>query len=125
VVGEAVEGGLDAPRGVVDDGLKLGPLGNLDHHLGVKGMHQGRAGVAGHDHVAGQQQPAFWLDLQCLVGELGIACTQDQVRVGVEAEFLLESGLDVDLGQGAEPLGPKASLTLRTASGKGRSRMRV
>jgi hypothetical protein len=39
--------------------VEVGPLGNLDHHLGVKGMHQGRAGVAAHDHVAGQQQPEF------------------------------------------------------------------
>jgi len=112
VVGEAVEGGLDAPRGVVGDGLKFGPLGNLDHHLGVQGMHQGRASVAAHDHVAGQQQPEFWLDPQCLVGELGVAGTQDQIRLGVVAEFLLEGGLDVDLGQGAESLGLEGILDL-------------
>jgi hypothetical protein len=72
-------------------------------------MHQGRAGVAAHDHVAGQQ-PDFWLDLECLVGELGVAGAKDQVGLGVEAEFLLEGGLDVDLGQGAEPLSPEGVL---------------
>ena len=75
-------------------------------------MDQGRAGVAAHDHVAGQQQPDLWLDLQCLVGELGVAGTQDQIRLGVVAELVLEGGLDVDLGQGAEPLSPEGVLDL-------------
>ena len=54
---EAVEGGLNAPVGLIDDGLEFGSLGDLDHNLRIQGMHQGPAGVAAHDDVAGQQQP--------------------------------------------------------------------
>ena len=88
-------------------------------------MHQGRAGLAAHDHVAGQQQPDLRLKLECLVGQLGVAGPKNHMQVGVKAELLLEGDLDVDLGQGAEALGPKASLTLATASWRGRSREMV
>ena len=91
-------------------------MGDLDHDLGIQGMDQGRGGLVAHDHVAGQQQPNLGLDRKCLVGELGVAGPKDHIRVGGQAELLLEGGLDVDLGQGAEPLDPKASLTLAIAS---------
>ena len=44
------------------------------------------------------------------MGQLGVAGAQDHIGVGVKAEFLLEGGLDVDLGQGAEPLSPEGVL---------------
>ena len=69
----AVEGGADAPVGFISQGLELGSLGDLDHDLGIQGMDQGRGGLAAHDHVAGQQQPDFRLDLEGLVGQLGVA----------------------------------------------------
>jgi hypothetical protein len=83
---------------------------------GSRGMHQGRVGLAAHGHVAGQQQSDLRFDLEGLVGQLGVAGPKDHIGLGVVAEFLLEGGLDVDLGQGAEPWAPKASLTLATAS---------
>jgi hypothetical protein len=52
---EGVEGGANAPVRFISQGLQFGSLGDLDHDLGVQGMHQGRAGLAAHDHVAGQQ----------------------------------------------------------------------
>jgi len=68
---EAVEGGANALVRLVGDGLEFGSLGDLDHDLEIQGVHEGRAGVAAHDHVAGQQ-PDLRLDLEGLVGELGL-----------------------------------------------------
>jgi hypothetical protein len=90
--------------------LQFGPLGDLDHYLRIQGMHQGRVGLAAHDHVAGQQQPDLRLDLEGLVGQLGVAGPKDHIGLAVVAELLLEGGLHVDLGQGAEPLGPEGVL---------------
>jgi hypothetical protein len=79
-------------------------------------MHQGRVGLAAHDHVAGQQQADLGFQFKGLVGQLGVAGPKDHIRVGVVAEFLLEGGLNVDLGQGAEPLDPEGVLDLAIAS---------
>jgi hypothetical protein len=73
VCGEAVEGGADAPVRFISQRLQFGSLGDLDHDLRIQGMHQGRGGLAAHDHVAGQQQPDLRLELEGLVGQLGVA----------------------------------------------------
>ena len=88
VCGEAVEGGADAPVRFISQGLQLGPLGDLDHNLRIQGMHQGRVGLAAHDHVAGQQQADLGFQFKGLVGQLGVAGPKDHIRVGVVAERL-------------------------------------
>ena len=49
------------------------------------------------DDVAREQRPELGLYLERLVGELGVAGAEDQVRLAVHAELLLERRLDVDL----------------------------
>jgi len=59
------------------------------------------------------------------VGQLGVAGPKDHIGVGVKAELLFEGGLDVDLGQGAEPLGPEGVLDPGDRVLNGRSKVMV
>jgi hypothetical protein len=52
---ELAHGGAEPVGGVVGDGLEFGPVGDLDHGLGVEGLYQAGVGSVGaDDDVAGQ-----------------------------------------------------------------------
>src|SRR5450756_13773 len=55
-------------------------------------------------HVAREQKPDRAIRGKGLVGEVRVAGSKDEVRLEVHAKLFLESLLDVDLRQDAEPL---------------------
>jgi hypothetical protein len=54
--------------------------------------------------LQGSRTPRSVIGLECAVGERWVAGAEDQVRLGVDAELLLQRRLDVDLARDAESL---------------------
>ena len=57
-----------------------------------------------HDNVAGQQQSDLLVDIQCSMGELGVAGTEDEVGLHVVSELVVQRCVDVDLGEHTKAL---------------------
>ena len=75
-----------------------------EHALGVDRGHVRRAVTSVDDDVAGQQRAEIGLRLERPVGERWVAGAEDQVGLAVDAELLLQRGLDVDLAEDSESL---------------------
>jgi hypothetical protein len=105
--------------GVGGHGLEcLAASGQSHHRVGVEGLDHG-AGLAGgaDDDVAGQHGRDGRFGLDGLVGQLGPAGAEDDLRVHVDVELGLEGGLEVDLGEDAEPLFGEGGTDGSTVSG--------
>jgi hypothetical protein len=85
VGGEAVEGGLNAPVGLIGDGLEFGSLGDLDHDL--TNLTQG---------VGGPQDPAVLYTPQAIVAELDGLTVHRAERVRRPVDTAPEPGVAVD-----------------------------
>jgi uncharacterized membrane protein YfcA len=84
------------------DGRKLIVADDREHPLRVDRGDPGLAVPLVDDHVAGQQNAELGFGLQRPVGEWWVAGAEDQVRLAVDAEFLPQRRLHVDLAQHAE-----------------------
>lgn len=101
---------IAAPKlsgGLIGDGNQPWFAGDLDQKGRIHRFDDRRALlvlVRAHQHVAGQQQPDFSIDVDRAVCQRGVARTEYQVVLHVHTELGLERCFDVDLGQHAKPL---------------------
>lgn len=114
--GDRIEGGLDAAGSVFGDRHESGAVRHLGHHRRVERFDDGAVRGSSDDDVAGQQSGDAGVDMERLVGELGVAGPDDDLRVGVDVELVLDGLADVDFGERAEALLASAVLTAATAS---------
>src|SRR6478672_2417282 len=104
LLGEGGESGGQALPGVGGDVAER-VTGEPGHGVGVEGLHDGGVLVdRAHRDVAGEHGGDGGVDLQRLVGQLGPARAEDDVRRDVDVELRLERRLQVDLGEDAEAL---------------------
>ena len=73
-----------------------------------------------HDDVAGQHRPDLVLLRECLVGELRVARSQNEIRPEIDTDLLVQGVLHVDLGKD-----PEAVFLQGVGCGRNRSTGRV
>src|ERR1039458_8939677 len=93
------------PAAYLTRGLRELVVGDdREHLLGVDSCNVSIPVLRVDDDVAGEQNAELGLGLQRAVRELRVAGAEDQIRVAVDVELLLQRCLHVDLAQHAESL---------------------
>ncbi len=92
---------------------KLRIFDRLHRSDGIDRRHLRASVVAGLDnHVAGQHRPHLVFELQRLMGQGGVACTENGVRSEVDTDLGLQRFPDIDPADDTEALFLKRSLCL-------------
>lgn len=112
MVGEAVEGGLDAPRGFVGDGLEFGPLGTWTMAWGSRAWTRVVPAWRRTTTLQGSSSPISGSICSAWWASWGLQAPR--IRYGSVSwpSLCLRVAWTSDLGQGAEPLSPEGVLDL-------------
>src|SRR5664280_2569491 len=95
--------------------LRIVDRAHRRHRIDGGNLHRSSVALL-HDHVAGQHGPDLVLVREGLVGELRVACSQNEIRPEIDTDLLVQGILHIDLGED-----PKAVLLQGVGCGRNRS----